>query len=84
LLESHDQDPPWLRALRWTAALTGIAGGLMLAVKIPWSGWGFVLFAASSLAWIASGLIMRVRSLVAVNAVLLLTNLLGIYRYLLS
>ena len=56
----------------------------MLAVKIPWSGWGFVLFAASSLAWIASGLIMRVRSLVAVNTVLFLTNLLGIYRYLLS
>jgi hypothetical protein len=40
--------------------------------------------AASSLAWIASGLIMRVRSLVAVNTVLFLTNLLGIYRYLLS
>lgn len=43
-----------------------------------------MLFAASSAAWVVSGLIMRVRSLVAVNTVLLLTNLVGIYRYLLS
>ena len=70
--------------MRWVAALTGIAGGVVLAIKVPWSGWGFVLFAASSAAWVVSGLIMRVRSLVAVNVVLLLTNLVGIYRYLLS
>ena len=45
---------------------------------------GFVMFAISSTAWIASGAIMGVRSLVTVNTVLLLTNLLGIYRWLLS
>jgi hypothetical protein len=84
LLEAEDGAPPWLRAIRWTAALTGIAGGILLALKIPWSGWGFALFALSSAAWIASGLVMGVRSLVMVNAVLLLTNLIGIYRWLLT
>ena len=82
--EAPDGAPPWVRAIRWTAALTGIAGGILLALRIPWSGWGFVLFAISSIAWIASGAVMRVRSLVAVNTVLLLTNLIGIYRWLLN
>jgi uncharacterized oligopeptide transporter (OPT) family protein len=84
LLEAQDGAPGWLRAIRWFAALTGIAAGLLLALKLPASGWGFVLFTASSLAWIVSGLVMGVRSLVAVNSVLLLTNLLGIYRWLLT
>ncbi len=82
--EAEDNAPGWLRAIRWTAALTGIAGGILLAIKIPWSGWGFALFALSSAAWITAGLVMRVKSLVTVNSVLLLTNLLGIYRWLIA
>jgi hypothetical protein len=82
--EAADGAPPWVRAIRWTAAITGILGGVLLAIKVPWSGWGFVSFAISSAAWIASGAIMGVRSLVAVNTILLLTNLVGIYRWLLS
>lgn len=82
--EGADGAPPWLRAIRWIAAITGILGGILLAIKVPWSGWGFVSFAISSVAWIASGAIMGVRSLVAVNSILLLTNLVGIYRWLLS
>ena len=84
MLEAEDGAPAWLRTIRWTAALLGIAGGVLLAIKIPWSGWGFALFALSSAAWIAAGAVMRVRSLVLVNAVLLLTNLIGIYRWLLA
>lgn len=84
MLEAQDSAPPWLRAIRWTAALTGIAGGILLAIRIPSSGWGFAFFTVSSIAWIASGLIMGVRSLVVVNSVLLLTNVVGIYRWLLS
>lgn len=82
--ETQDGAPGWLRAIRWFAAITGIAAGMLLAAKLPVSGWGFVLFAASSVAWIASGIAMRVRSLVAVNSVLLLTNIVGIYRWLLT
>jgi hypothetical protein len=84
LLEGQDGAPGWLRAIRWFAALTGIAAGLLLALRLPYSGWGFVLFTASSVAWIASGYVMGVRSLVAVNTVLLVTNLIGIYRWLLT
>jgi hypothetical protein len=84
VLEAEDGAQPWLRTIRWTAALTGIAGGILLAIKVPWSGWGFAFFALSSAAWIAAGLVMRVRSLVMVNTVLLLTNLIGIYRWLLA
>jgi hypothetical protein len=82
--EAPDGAPPWVRAIRWIAAVTGIVGGILLAAKVPWSGWGFVSFAVSSIAWIASGAIMGVRSLVTVNTILLLTNLVGVYRWLLS
>jgi hypothetical protein len=83
VLEAEAGTPPWLRVIRWAAALTGIAGGVLLALKIPWSAWGFAFFALSSAAWIVAGLVMQVRSLVMVNVVLLLTNLLGVYRWLL-
>lgn len=84
MLDANDGAPTWLRAIRWFAALSGIAAGLLLALNIPISGWGFVLFTFSSLAWIVSGLVMGVRSLIVVNIVLLLTNLLGIYRWLIA
>lgn len=82
MLEAQDGAPGWPRAIRWFAAVTGIAAGMLLALKLPASGWGFVLFAASSIAWIISGVAMGVRSLVVVNGVLLLTNIIGIYRWL--
>lgn len=78
-----DEEKRPYRPLRWFAAGTGLIAGIMVASNTPITGWGFVLFTISSLAWIAAGYLLPDRSLLTLNSGLLLVNLLGIYRWLL-
>jgi uncharacterized oligopeptide transporter (OPT) family protein len=71
------------RPLRWFAAVTGLVAGVMVASNTVITGWGFVVFTISSIAWILTGWLLPDRSLLTLNSDLLLVNLLGIYRWLL-
>ena len=46
------------------------------------TGWGFVIFVTSSIAWIAGALLTKDGALGTQNVVLFGVNLLGVYRYL--
>ncbi len=46
------------------------------------TGWGFVIFVASAIAWIAGAVLARDWALTSQNGVLLGINLFGVYRYL--
>ena len=72
--------------LEWIAALgTMIAAGLVAAdLGRKVTGWGFVLFCAVAITWIVSGLTSDALPIAAMNAVLLLINMWGVWRYLLS
>ena len=72
-----------LDLLNWVAAGTCIFAALMVALNAGAriTGFGFLVFVASSLAWIASGWLQGQQSLVLQNVVLLLINLLGIWRW---
>jgi hypothetical protein len=72
-----------LWTLKWVGTAAGITGAGLVAANVPISGWGFTLFLASSLAWLAAGLIMRDRPLVALNTAFTAINVLGIVRWLL-
>ena len=72
-----------MKILKWTGTAAGILGALLVASNIPQSGWGFVLFCVSSLAWTAAGLRMREPSLVALNMTFTAINVLGVVRWLL-
>ncbi len=72
-----------LQPIKWTGTGTGILGALLIAANVPLSGWGFVLFLVSSLAWTGAGLLTREPSLVALNATFTAINVLGIVRWLL-
>ncbi len=37
--------------LKWIGTGMGIAGALVIALNLPFSGWGFVLFLVSSVSW---------------------------------
>jgi nicotinamide riboside transporter PnuC len=72
--------------LEWIAAV-----GTMLAaalVAADWgrkvTGWGFVLFCAVALMWVASGLTTHALPIAAMNAILLLINAWGVWQYLLN
>lgn len=77
-------DSPLVIGLKWFATVTGIVAALMVA----WdhgrrvTGWGFVIFAGSSIAWIGGALLAGDGALTTQNGVLLLINIFGVYRYL--
>lgn len=68
--------------LKWIGTGTGILGALLVALNIPQSGHGFVLFLISSLAWLTAGWRMKEPSLMVLQAVFTVVNLLGIWRWL--
>ncbi len=77
-------DSPLVTGLKWFATASGIVAALMIA----WdhgrrtTGWGFVIFVASSVAWIAGAALSSDGALGTQNAVLFCINLFGVYRYL--
>ena len=72
--------------LEWIAAIgTMLAAGLIAAdLGRRATGWGFVLFCAVSVTWIVSGFTTGAMPIAAMNAVLLLINIWGVWQYLLS
>jgi len=69
-------------AIKWFGTATGVAGALVLALNIPISGWGWVLFGVSSLCWTIAGAVMRDYSLVVLQATFLVVDIIGIWRWL--
>lgn len=70
----------WIAALGTMLAAALIAGDFSRKV----TGWGFVLFCAVSVTWIVSGLSGNALPIVAMNAILLLINLWGVWQFLLN
>jgi hypothetical protein len=70
--------------LKWFASGSGMiaAGMVSLDLGRKVTGWGFVLFLASSVAWISGSVLTRDFALGTQNVVLFGINLFGVYRYL--
>jgi uncharacterized membrane protein YphA (DoxX/SURF4 family) len=72
--------------LEWIAALGTMLAAALIALDLgrKATGWGFVLFCAVSITWIVSGLTSDALPIAAMNAILLLINVWGVWQYLLS
>ncbi|WP_375396795.1 hypothetical protein [uncultured Sphingomonas sp.] len=70
--------------LKWVASVSGVIAAAMVALDYGrrTTGWGFVIFVGSSLAWIAGAALTRDGALGTQNVVLLGINLFGVHRYL--
>lgn len=70
--------------LKWYASISGIIAAFMVSLDLGRriTGWGFVLFVTSSIAWITGALMTRDEPLWTQNIVLFGINCFGIYRYL--
>jgi hypothetical protein len=68
----------------WIAPVTGIVAAVMVAANVSsrFTGYGFIVFTVSSVAWVALGVLESMTSVIVQNAVLFVINLLGIYRWL--
>jgi len=71
-------------ALKWFASISGMIAALVVALDSGRrvTGWGFVLFVFSSIAWIVSGLFDKEGAIATQNVALFVINLFGVYRYL--
>ena len=68
--------------LKWVGTATGVIGAFILAVNLPLSGWGWVLFATSSLCWTIAGMVMHDYSLVVLQSAFFVVDIVGIWRWL--
>jgi len=69
--------------LEWAGCVLGAVGALLLAMNRPYSGWGWIAFLGSNACWIVFGLTTGLAALVAMQVVMTVTSLLGVYRWLL-
>jgi len=71
-----------LGLIKWTGTLLAIAGALVVSMDTIFSGYGFIIFAVSSLLWLSAGWMMQEMSIVLLNSVFILIDGVGIYRWL--
>lgn len=78
------EDSPLVIGLKWFATATTTIAALIVALDIGrrWTGWGFVIFTAGSVAWIAGAVLAADWALTTTNTVLFAINVFGVYRYL--
>lgn len=72
--------------LEWIAAIGTMIAAALIAADLGRrvTGWAFVLFGAVAVTWIVSGLAGNALPIAAMNAILLLINLWGVWQYLLN
>jgi hypothetical protein len=68
----------------WIASVATVGGALMTGANLGSrvTGWGFVVFAIGSVAWVMTGLQSDEPSLIVTDGILLLANLFGAWRWL--
>ena len=73
-----------INALKWFASGSGMIAAAMVSFDAgrKVTGWGFVLFVASAIAWIAGSVLTHDWALGTQNIVLFAINIFGVYRYL--
>lgn len=81
-LESLQAFVPVMSPVEVLAAVTGIAGALLLAWKGKLAPWAWVLWIVSSLAWIVAAHRLGSPPLMAQQIVFACVNILGAYRWL--
>lgn len=70
--------------VKWFASISGMVAAFAVSLNLGRrvTGWGFVLFVASSIAWFTGAWLTEDWALGTQNGVLFAINLLGVYRYL--
>ncbi|NYT28361.1 hypothetical protein [Candidatus Thiodubiliella endoseptemdiera] len=65
----------------WVGTITGITGGILVALNFEYSKFGYIFFMISAVSWAVQGLKNDDKSLVLLNTVFICVNALGMYRW---
>lgn len=69
------------KVVEWTGAVLGLAGALLLALKLDISGYGFIAFLLSNVCWLYFGVCNRAWGLVTMQLGFTATSLVGLYNW---
>ena len=72
---------PWLSVAKWFGTVCGVAGAIIIALNLGVVAYGFAFFLVSSVLWGAVGLIQREPSLVVLQSVFTVVDVLGLWRW---
>ena len=71
-----------LKSLKLIGEIGGITGATLVAFNIPISGYGFLFYLSSSVAWSIASYMMKEWSLFRMSIFFTVINFMGIYRWL--
>ncbi len=67
-----------LVAVGWVGSIFGLIGSLLLALHVPYSGYGFLAYLGSNFAWLYHGVKTRTWALVVMQVGFTSTSLVGL------
>lgn len=70
------------QSVEWIGAITGLSGALLLALNMNISGYGFICFLLSNIAWILFALRTKSYGLLTQQVGFSATSIIGIMRWL--
>lgn len=72
-----------LQLLEWVGGCTmGVLGALILALNVPWSGYGWILFLVSNLSWMRYAVLTKTTSIFVMQIAFTSTTAIGLFRWL--
>lgn len=74
----------WQSVAEWSGAAFGIIGAVAIALNVPWSKWGFVLFLVSNILIGTYAYAVDAQGVLLMQVVYGLINVVGLYRWLRS
>ena len=72
-----------IEVLGWIGSILGLIGAALLALNVSISGYGWIAFLASNVAWITYGVLTKTYSLLVMQVGFTITSFVGLYRWLL-
>lgn len=71
-------------AAEWGGCISGLIGAALLALHLPYSGWGFVFFLVSNAFWITFAALTRAKGLALMQLGFTVTSAIGTFNWLLK
>jgi hypothetical protein len=65
----------------WIGSALGLAGSLIVALKAPYSGYGFLVYLGSNFAWLYHGVKTQTWALVVMQIGFTTTSFLGLWNW---
>jgi drug/metabolite transporter (DMT)-like permease len=71
----------WLSSTKWIGTAAGVCGAILIALNLGVVAYGFALFLVSSVLWGAVALVQRELSLIVLQSVFTVVNVMGLWRW---